>query len=222
MASYFRQVPEFEYVNRSSDGKNIGDFTVVKNLFKRVKIREDILKNLAYFTRYQIEGDDRPDNVAFKVYGDETFDWVVLLSNNITNVQTEWTLTQQAFNDFLIKKYGSIEKTYNIHHYETRELKNDSGEIVVPKGLKVQKNFKTEYFDRKRDGYVIRVNEVDAITNYTYEVRKEETKRNIYLIKAEYLELILDDVDRLMPYKKGSTQYVSRTLKRGEDIKLFD
>ena len=222
MASYFRQVPEFEYVNRSSDGKSIGDFTVVKNLFKRVKIREDILKNLAYFTRYQIEGDDRPDNVAFKVYGDETFDWVVLLSNNITNVQTEWTLTQQAFNDFLIKKYGSIEKANNIHHYETRELKNDSGEIVVPKGLKVQKNFKTEYFDRKRDGYVIRVNEVDAITNYTYEVRKEESKRNIYLIKAEYLELILDDVDRLMPYKKGSTQYVSRTLKRGEDIKLFD
>ena len=222
MASYFRQVPEFEYVNRSSDGKNIGDFTVVKNLFKRVKIREDILKNLAYFTQYQIEGDDRPDNVAFKVYGDETFDWVVLLSNNITNVQTEWTLTQQAFNDFLIKKYGSIEKVNNIHHYETRELKNDSGEIVVPKGLKVQKNFKTEYFDRKRDGYVIRVNEVDAISNYTYEVRKEESKRNIYLIKAEYLELILDDVDRLMSYKKGSTQYVSRTLKRGEDIKLFD
>ena len=222
MASYFRQVPEFEYVNRTSDGKNIGDFTVVKNLFKRVKIREDILKNLAYFTRYQIEGDDRPDNVAFKVYGDETFDWVVLLSNNITNVQTEWTLTQQAFNDFLIKKYGSIEKVNNIHHYETRELKNDSGEIVVPKGLKVQKNFKIEYFDRKRSDYVIRVNEVDAITNYTYEVRKEESKRNIYLIKAEYLELILDDVDRLMPYKKGSTQYVSRTLKRGEDIKLFD
>ena len=222
MASYFRQVPEFEYVNRSSDGKSIGDFTVVKNLFKRVKIREDILKNLAYFTRYQIEGDDRPDNVAFKVYGDETFDWVVLLSNNITNIQTEWTLTQQAFNDFLIKKYGSIEKTNGIHHYETRELKNDSGEIVVPKGLKVQKNFKTEYFDRKRDGYVIRVNEVDAISNYTYEVRKEESKRNIYLIKAEYLELILDDVDRLMPYRKGSTQYVSRTLKRGEDIKLFD
>tara|TARA_B100002019_G_scaffold289716_1_gene305903 strand:- start:21 stop:689 length:669 start_codon:yes stop_codon:yes gene_type:complete len=222
MASYFRQVPEFEYVNRSSDGKNIGDFTVVKNLFKRVKIREDILKNLAYFTQYQIEGDDRPDNVAFKVYGDETLDWVVLLSNNITNVQTEWTLTQQAFNDFLIKKYGSIEKTNNIHHYETRELKNDSGEIVVPKGLKVQKNFKIEYYDRKRGDYVIRVNEVDAITNYTYEVLKEESKRNIYLIKAEYLELILEDVDKLMPYKKGSTQYVSRTLKRGEDIKLFD
>ena len=127
-----------------------------------------------------------------------------------------------AFNDFLIKKYGDIEKSNNIHHYETRELKNDSGEIVVPKGLKVQKNFKIEYFDEKRDAYVIRVNEVDAVTNYTYEVRKEELKRNIYLIKPEYLELIIEDINRIMPYKKGSTQYVSRTLKRGEDIKLFD
>ena len=222
MASYFRQVPDFDYVNRDSDGKSIGDYNTVKNLFKRVKIREDILKNLAYFTLYKIEGDDRPDNVAFDIYDDETLDWVVLLSNNIMNVQTEWPMTQMAFNDFLIKKYGDIEKSNNIHHYETRELKNESGEIVVPKGLKVQKNFKIEYFDEKRDAYVIRVNEVDAVTNYTYEVRKEELKRNIYLIKPEYLELIIEDINRIMPYKKGSTQYVSRTLKRGEDIKLFD
>ena len=90
MASYFRQVPDFDYVNRDSDGKSIGDYNTVKNLFKRVKIREDILKNLAYFTLYKIEGDDRPDNVAFDIYDDETLDWVVLLSNNIMNVQTEW------------------------------------------------------------------------------------------------------------------------------------
>ena len=222
MASYFRQVPDFDYVNRDSDGKSIGDYQVVKNLFKRVKIRQDILQNLAYFTQYKIQGDDRPDNVAFEIYEDETLDWVVLLSNNILNVQTEWPLTQAAFNEFLIKKYGDIEKSNNIHHYETRELKNDSGEIVVRKGLTVPKNYKIEYFDTKRNQYVVRTNEVDAVTNYTYEVRKEEAKRNIYLIKSDYLELILEDINRLMPYKKGSTQYVSRTLKKGEDIRLFN
>ena len=222
MASYFRQVPDFDYVNRDSDGKSIGDYQVVKNLFKRIKIREDILQNLAYFTQYKIQGDDRPDNVAFEIYEDETLDWVVLLSNNILNVQTEWPLTQAAFNEFLIKKYGDIEKSNNIHHYETRELKNDRGEIVVRKGLTVPKNYKIEYFDTKRNQYVVRTNEVDAVTNYTYEVRKEEAKRNIYLLKAEYIELVLDDVQRLMPYKKGSTQYVSRTLKKGEDIRLFN
>jgi len=222
MASYFRQVPDFDYVNRDSDGKSIGDYQVVKNLFKRVKIRPDILENLAYFTQYKIQGDDRPDNVAFEIYGDESFDWLVLLSNNIMSFQTEWPLSQAAFNDFLIKKYGDIEKANNIHHYETRQMKNDSGEIVVPKGLNVPKNYKVEYFDVKRGQYVIRTNEVDAVTNYTYEVRKEEAKRNIYLLKAEYVELVLDDVERLMPYKKGSTQYVSRTLKKGEDIRLFN
>ena len=222
MASYFRQVPNFDYVNRDSDGKSIGDYQVVKNLFKRVKIREDILQNLAYFTKYKIQGDDRPDNVAYEIYQDETLDWVVLLSNNIMNVQTEWPLSQAQFNDYLIKKYGDIQKAYNIHHYETRELKNDRGEVVVKKGLIVPKNYKVEYFDVERAQYVIRVNEVDAITNYTYEVRKEEEKRNIYLIKSEYLELILEDTTNLMQYKKGSTQYVSRTLKKGEDIRLFN
>ena len=222
MASYFRQVPDFDYVNRDSDGKSIGDYQVVKNLFKRVKIRQDILENLAYFTQYKITGDDRPDNVAFEIYGDESFDWLVLLSNNIMSIQTEWPLSQAAFNDFLIKKYGSIEKTNNIHHYETRELKNDSGEIVVRKGLIVPKNYKVEYFDVRRNQNVVRTNEVDSVTNYVYEVRKEEKKRNIYLLKADYVELVLDDVQRLMPYKKGSAQYVSRTLKKGEDIRLFN
>jgi len=222
MASYFRQVPDFDYVNRDSDGKSIGDYQIVKNLFKRVKIRQDILENLAYFTQYRVSGDDRPDNVAFEIYGDESFDWLVLLSNNIMSIQTEWPLSQAAFNDFLIKKYGSIEKTNNIHHYETRELKNDSGEIVVRKGLIVPKNYKVEYFDVRRNQNVVRTNEVDSVTNYVYEVRKEEKKRNIYLLKADYVELVLDDVQRLMPYKKGSAQYVSRTLKKGEDIRLFN
>ena len=222
MASYFRQVPDFNYVNRDSDGKGIGDYQIVKNLFKRVKIRQDILQNLAYFTQYKIQGDDRPDNVAFEIYDDETLDWLVLLSNNILNVQSEWPLTQAAFNDFLMKKYGDSEKSNNIHHYETRELKNDSGEIIVRKGMIVPKNYKLEYFDIQRNQYVIRNNEVDVVTNYTYEVRKEEKKRNIYLIKDTYLELILEDVNKLMPYKKGSAQYVNRTLKRGEDIRLFN
>ena len=222
MASYFRQVPDFDYVNRDSDGKSIGDYQVVKNLFKRAKIRQDILENVAYFTKYQIIGDDRPDNVAFKIYGDETLDWIVLLSNNIINIQNEWPMNQSSFNEFIIKKYGNIEKANNIHHYETRELKNDSGRIITPKGITVPKNYKVEYFDTKRNQYVIRTNEVDAVTNYVYEVRKEEAKRNIFLLKPQYVKLITDELRNIMRYKKGSTQYVSRTLKRGDDIRLFN
>tara|TARA_B100002019_G_scaffold284471_1_gene292179 strand:- start:1 stop:669 length:669 start_codon:yes stop_codon:yes gene_type:complete len=222
MASYFRQVPEFEYVSRLPDGKNIGDFVVVKNLFKRVEIRQDILQNLAYFTQYKIQGDDRPDLVAFKNYGDETLDWLVLLSNNILNIQNEWPMTNAAFNDFLIKKYGSYEKIEGIHHYESQEVKNASNVVLIRKGIEVPADYKLEYYEQKTGQYVTKFNIADAVTNYTYELRKEEDKRNIYLLKPEYAELVINEIQTLMPYKKGSAQYVNRTLKRGEDIRLFN
>ena len=222
MASYFRQVPDFEYVSRLPDGKNIGDFVVVKNLFKRVEIRQDILQNLAYFTQYKIQGDDRPDLVSFKNYGDETLDWLVLLSNNIMNIQNEWPMTNAAFNDFLIKKYGSYEKIEGIHHYESQEVKNANNVVLIRKGIEVPADYKLEYYETKTGQYVTKFNIADAVTNYTYELRKEENKRNIYLLKPEYAELVINEIQTLMPYKKGSAQYVNRTLKRGEDIRLFN
>lgn len=90
MPSYFRYVPEFDYVSRTSD-RNISEYITVKNIFKRGRLREDIFGDLTFFTKYQVVGDNRPDNVAYEVYGDETLDWIVLLSNNILNVQSEWS-----------------------------------------------------------------------------------------------------------------------------------
>ena len=76
---YFQNLPNFLYVNRTKDGRSEGDYSVVVNLFKRAKLRDDIFQNVSFFSKYIVEGDDRPDNVAFKVYGDETLDWVVLM-----------------------------------------------------------------------------------------------------------------------------------------------
>jgi hypothetical protein len=98
------------------------------------------LEPLNYFTKYQIIGDERPDNVAYKIYNDETLDWLVLLSNNILNVQTEWPLSQQAFDNFLIDKYGSEEVLNQVHHYETLEVKNAGG-ATIPEGLQFHQNF---------------------------------------------------------------------------------
>ena len=88
---YFRNLPEFEYVNRTKDGRNEGDYSVVKNFFKRGKLREDIFQDLTFFTKFTVEGDDRPDIVATKVYDDPTLDWVVLMANNIVNVPVSYT-----------------------------------------------------------------------------------------------------------------------------------
>ena len=101
MSAYFRNVPNSEYVNRLPESHSSSEYIGVKNLFKRGKIRDDIYQNVTYFTKYSIEGDDRPDNVAFDVYEDSNLDWVILLSNNMVNVQTEWPLTQESFENYL-------------------------------------------------------------------------------------------------------------------------
>jgi len=221
MASYFRNIPDFEYVSRTADTKNISEYQKVKNLFRRGKLKNDIFNNLTYFTKYQIVGDDRPDNVAFNVYNDETLDWIVLLSNNITNIQTEWPLDHQSFYNFLIDKYGSEEEIHAIHHYETQQVRDTNRTIIVPKGLKVPQDYSIEFYDSRLDSYTTMSNITTEITNYTYENNIENKKRNIYVLKPAYLNIILNDMEESMLYKEGSTQYLSETLVKGENIRLY-
>jgi hypothetical protein len=220
MASYFRYVPDFDYVSRTSD-KNISEYITVKNLFKRGKLREDIFGDLSFFTKYQVIGDDRPDNVAFEVYGDETLDWLILLANNIINVQTEWPLTQTSFDNYLINKYGSYENTLATHHYKTIEVKDSAGIRIVPAGLIVPQDYSVEFLDTRLETYQTRTNITTEITNYDYELKIENDKRNIFVLKPSYINVVLNDMEDIMPYKEGSTQYVSETLKRGENIRLY-
>ena len=221
MPTYFRQVPDFEYVSRTADSKNISEYRIVKNLFKRGKLREDIFGDLTIFTKYQIVGDDRPDNVAYEVYGDETLDWLILLSNNIINVQTEWPLTQNSFQNFLISKYGSDENVFGIRHYETKQIINSLGATIVPAGLIVDSNYSVEFYDSNSETYVTKTNITVPVTNYEYESKIENAKRNIFVLKSEYLNVVLNDMDEIMPYKEGSTQYVSETLKKADNIRLY-
>jgi hypothetical protein len=221
MSNYFRQVPEFEYVSRLP-GANIGDYIRVKNLFKKGKIREDIFQNLSFFEKYKIIGNDRPDNVAFEIYEDSKLDWVVLLSNNILNIQTEWPLPQTDFDRFVLDKYDDYDTLYNgIHHYETEEVKNSRGVTIVPAGLQVDSSYSVSYYDFFIEQQIATGNISIPITNYEYEEKVENDKRNIFLLKKDYVGIVLNDMEEIMEYKEGSSQYVSETLKRGDNIRLY-
>jgi len=221
MSSYFQRVPDFNYVSRLPDSK-IGDYVRVKNLFKKGKIREDIFQNVAFFEKYKIVGDDRPDNVAFEVYDDSSLDWVILLSNNILNIQSEWPLPQTDFDRFVLDKYGDYNTLYNgIHHYETIEVKNTQGVTIVPTGLQVDSSYSVSYYDFFTDLQVTTGNLATPITNYEYEEKVDNDKRNIFILKSRYLNIVFDDMEEIMQYKKGSTQFVSESLKTGDNIKLY-
>jgi hypothetical protein len=229
MAHYFRDIPNFNYVNRIP-GSKISDYVEVKNLFKRGKIREDIFGNLAFFEKYKIIGDERPDNISYNFYGDETFDWVVLLSNNIINIQTEWPMPQRSFDKYIFEKYklgsDSEEDTYNriyngIHHYETEQVTNSYGTILMPEGTIVDDpNFSITYYDDVLEIENTVTGITIPVTNYEYEIRIEDDKRNIFLLKPNFIGVILNDIQETYPYKPGSLQYVNPMLKRGDNIRL--
>ena len=222
MSDYFKKLPNFEYVSRLP-GAKIGDYVTVKNLFKKGTLEEDILSNLAFHTKYKIKGNDRPDNVAFDFYGSSNLDWLVLLCNNIINIQTEWPLLQNDFDRFLLDKYGSYEALNDTHHYETQEIKNSKDVVIVPKGLQCASDYTVTYYDYNIDQEKIVLSKdcTTAVTNYEYESEIENNKRNIFLLKPRYISVIRNDLDAAMPYKKGSTQYVSETLKRADNIRLY-
>jgi hypothetical protein len=220
MSSYFSEVPDFEYVSRLPDSK-ISDYIRVKNLFKRGFLREDIFRDLTFFTKYQVRGDDRPDNVAFEIYKDSTLDWLVLTANNIVNIQNEWPIPNNVFDELMTEKYGTYENLIGgIHHYETIEVKDARNVVIVNAGLQVESTYSITFFD-ERAGDMKTVTPTIPITNYQYEQKVNEAKRNIYLLKPKYLQVVRDDIEDLMTYREGSTQYVSETLKRAENIRLY-
>ena len=220
---FFRYVPDFDYVSRLSKAQNISDYIRVKNLFKRTKISQIIFNDVTFFTKYQIISDERPDNVAFKIYGDSNLDWMVLLANNIINVQQEWPLEHKSYYDYLIGKYGSDAALQNIHHYETQEIKNSVGKVVVPKGLEVPSTFSITFFDTGlKVEQTVSTNIVTEITNQVYEDRLNDDKRNIDIIKPRFIGLVIEEMERLMKYPKGSTQYVSKNVVKGENIRIYE
>ncbi len=222
MSNYFSKIPDFEYVSRLPDAK-IGDYIVVKNLFKRGFLREDIFQNLSVFEKYQINGNDRPDNVAFDFYNNSNLDWLVLTCNNILNVQTEWPLRQDDLDRFLLDKYGNYDTLFNgVHHYETVEIKDTNKVTILPAGMQVDSDFSISYFDQNLGNVVTSSNVKEEVTNYQYEDDLQTDKRNLFLLKPRYLNLVLDDLEDMMLYKKGSTQYKSETLKTAEDIRIYN
>jgi len=217
---YFSQVPDFQYVSRLPDS-TISDYITVKNLFLRGKLKDDIAADATLFTKYKVKGDARPDNVAYEFYGDQNLDWLVMICNNVMNLQSEWPLLQREFDRYLLDKYETYEQLNEIHHYETKEVKNSIGVVLVTEGLEVESNYSITYYDYLLKREITETDIVTPVTNLEYEEKIDNEKRNIFLLKPKYVGIVREDMTRIMTYKKGSTEYVSKTLKKAENIKLY-
>ena len=222
MSNYFRKLPNLDYPTLLKTKQSNTDYVETKNLFRRVKIREDLFSNFVVFDQYKVIGDERPDNVAEKVYGDDNLDWVILMSNNIIDIKNEWPMTQNDLNTYINEKYTQKELSH-IHHYETVEFRDRNNQLLVPAGKVVDESFTIEYYlgesGLRNNGQLKTTSPIRSVNNYENEVEINNKKRNINVVKEDVLGLFLKDFNRIMKYDKSS-QYVNRKLKKTENIRI--
>ena len=199
---YFRELPNLLYQSFLPDKRSSLDYTEVKNLFRRVKLRDDLQNVFTMFNKYEIPDEFRPENVAEEFYGNDELDWVVLITANITNVRSQWPLNNRDIYQYSLEKYGDALNATRF--FETKEIKDSKGNIILEKGKVVDSDFEFKYYDTT--GVVtVKGNDIrTGISNYTYETRLNEEKRSIYLLKAEYLQEFLNDFRDIMIYGQSS------------------
>ena len=214
--SYFRQLPELDYPSLSNDRNSVYDYQVVKNLFKRAVIRDDIFDEITAFTKYSVKGDERPDQVAYNFYNDSGLDWVILTTNNIVHVRDEWPMGNHDFLTYLNTKYTE-EELANIHHYETKLIRNSRGQLIQPEGITVPEDHSITFLD---NGVSRTETQITSFTFLENEIRLNDNKRNINVLKQEFLTLFLEDISDIMEYKP-SRQLVSNKLKKTENPRII-
>jgi hypothetical protein len=208
---YFQELPNILHPSLFTSRNKVESTIVVKNLFKRSKLRTDVDQAITAFNYFNIKEGMRPDMVAQELYDNPELDWVVLTSNNITNIRNEWPLSHNDLQEYMLEKYGSDANIAKVHHFETREILDEFSRVVMPAGLQVDETFTFKY--KNSTNSILNVNPVSAITNYQYEVKLNDQKRRIRILKSEYLSAFISEHREIMSYGKSSN-YISKKLKR--------
>ena len=214
--SYFRKLPDLDYPSLVNDRNSVYDYQIVKNIFKRAVLRNDIFDEVTAFTKYSVQGDERPDQVANRFYKDSGLDWVVLTTNNIVHVRDEWPMGNQDFLTYLNDKYTAQELS-NVHHYETEIIRDSKGRLIQPEGLTVPAGHSVSFLD---NGVLRTESKVKLFTFLQNEIDLNDAKREINILKERYLALFLEDFGEIMQYKKSS-QYVTDSLKKTENPRII-
>lgn len=210
--TYFRELPDLQYQSFLPGDKSLDDYLTVKNIFRRVKIRDDLKNIFTVFTKYQIPNNVRPEVAADELYGSPQYDWVVLVSAGITRVRDQWPLTDYDLYNYVDALYGN--ELNDVHHWETTEIKDSIDRLILPAGKIVDQDF--EIPDPSNP--LIKINPVKSITNYQYEVRKNDAKRGIYVLNPIYLQQVVNEIRKTLLYDRSS-QYVERTIIKTENTK---
>ena len=204
--SYFNLLPNFKYLSPLKEGGKRDQYIEVKNIFKRIRLKSEVFQFALSFNDYIIDDGERPDTIAEGLYASAKYDWVVLLSANIINVEDQWPVPEGKLWDLADEKYGGDLNA--VHHYETKEVKDSEDRLILPGKLVVDSDFTIQ----DPNNFTQRINPVVAVSNWLVETRKNNEKRAIRVVKREYLNTLVNDTKNILQYQ-NSSQYKRSTGK---------
>jgi hypothetical protein len=174
--AYFDRFPMMAY-----DMAANGDYKLLPNILKRVKLRAGIAAGSFLFDNYDVRDGERPEDVAFKLYGDPELHWVILMTNNVTDRYYQWPLSAPQFAEHLTDKYGAGNEDA-VHHYEKTQ---DSGPT-----------------SSRDSSHLVECNSDDGdpsiISNRDYEYRKQDEYRQIRLLDPRFLDTFVEEFENLI------------------------
>jgi len=202
--SYFNRIPDILYLKYDKNPYD-GTYIRIKNIFGRIKVVDDVLAGSTVFNDYFVSDEERPDTISFDYYGDPGYDWVIMLINNIRNLYEDWPRNTLSLNEYINKKYVDPDA---IHHYETVE-QLFKGRTILNGGIEVGESFRfIDPLGNQRTAAESRI----GVTNYLYETRRNDEKKQIYILKPELLEDFLNIFEKEMKFTP-STEFVTESLK---------
>ena len=210
--SYFEYLPNVEVRVSSYRTNNVDPFKLAKNIFRRIKIRENLDDIILGFSQYTIKNNQRPDQVALEIYGDMDLDWVVLLTNNIINVYDEWPMSEDELERYIDSEYD--EDANSIHHWVTQKILDSRGRTLVKEGRVVSENWSYT----RPDGTAIPKDQiVRPISVYDHESQQNDYKRNIYLLRKEYINGFVEEFANLVEYLPNAEVDTESQIKRSKN-----
>ena len=163
------------------DIKGDKKYKLLPNILKRVKLRSGIRSGVFLFDNYDVADGERPEDIAFKYYGDPEYHWVILMTNNITDRYYQWPLTQPQFQEYMKDKYGAGSEDA-VHHYE----------ITQTSGPTSSRDY----------SHMVECNSDETnptiISNRDYEQRKQDEYRQIRLLDKQYLRTFVNEFEDLI------------------------
>ena len=163
------------------DIKGDKKYKLLPDILRRVKLRSGIRSGSFLFDNYDVKDGERPEDVAYKWFGDAEYHWVILMTNNITDRYYEWPLTQPQFQEYITDKYGAGSEDA-VHHYE----------ITQTSGPTSSRDY----------SHMVECNSDETnptiISNRDYEQRKQDEYRQIRLLDRRYLGTFVEEFDNLI------------------------